>query len=44
MALETNDAGLSARLVEAPLDLALAPVKQGRSWATAVSDIRGPLA
>ena len=44
MALDTNDAGLGARLVEAPLDDALAPVKTGRSWATAVSDIRGPLA
>ena len=44
MALETNDASLGARLVEAPLDVALAPVKQGRTWATAVSDIRGPLA
>jgi two-component system, OmpR family, sensor histidine kinase ChvG len=49
MALDTNDAGLSVRLIEAPLEQVttmqqkVGPQKTGRSWTTAVSDIRGPL-
>ena len=44
MALDTDNVAVSARLIEAPLHEAATPQKAGRSWATAVSDIRGPLA
>ena len=43
MALDSNDLATSARLIPAPLEQAPASPKVGRSWATAVSDIRGPL-
>ena len=43
MALDSNDLATSARLVPAPLEQAAPTPKTGRSWATAVSDIRGPL-
>ncbi len=43
MALDVNELTKSARLIAAPLDGGVEPLKRGRAWTAAVSDIRGPL-